>query len=797
MSFSSLSQCACRIFALLLSGTLVAQNHRSASQQHKYDILRYVQPLIGTAGHGHTYPGATAPFGMIQLSPDNGIEGWDWCSGYHYSDSIIAGFSHTHISGTGIGDFLDISIMPININTPDDRPNLASVRWVGGKDTARYGTRQDGARRLTDWCAQFSHTNETATAGYYRVQFADSSFGKPSPARGITAELTASELVGVHRYTFPNSIRAGIVLDLSFAVNWDNTTDAFLRVRSNTLVSGYRFSTGWARAQRVFFAIEFSRPCVVWQGLRDSATIQDMPRELQGKNTRAFFEFTNQSLAPLTIKVGLSSVSEEAALAALQDVQGKSFDTIRDATQAAWRKELQKIRLFDVADSIQTMFVTALYHTFLAPMRFSDAHGTYQESRFNFVFTNPKTTFFPVKRTRTIRYDVFSLWDTFRAVHPLFTLVQQERVRDMLLSLLDHYYSFGVLPVWSLWGTETKTMTGYNAVPVLADAIRKGFLSKREAEQAYRAMKASANEDTLCVNLYRQYGFVPHDKDGFSVTKTLEFAFADWCIAETARLLGKSNDEREFRKRSQYWRNVLDTATRFMRARLSDSSWKLPFDPLYSDHSFDAEYTEGNAWHYAWFVPHDIEGLIQAYGGTQSFIRKLDTLFTLDEPVRGTNSSVDISGLLGQYAHGNEPSHHIAHLYTYAGKPSRTHERTRHIIQKLYSAHPDGLCGNDDCGQMSAWLVWNMVGLYPVNPASAEYALTSPYAPKAEIQVGRGRTFTILAHRTSETHRYIASARLNGKPLTRPFLKHSDIVRGGILELQMSNQPHTPWERTQ
>jgi predicted alpha-1,2-mannosidase len=762
---------------------LFVASHCWSQQKPTNDILRYVNPFIGTAGHGHTYPGATAPFGMIQLSPDNGVEAWDWCGGYNYGDSIIAGFSHTHFSGTGIGDLLDISIMPVNVNDVNTRPNLASVRWVGGKDVAKAGTRQEGARRMTDWSAQFSHTDETATAGYYRVKFADSTFGKPfgkpSPASGIIAELTASELVGVHRYTFPNSVNAGLVIDLGFAVNWDNTTKAALRLRSKTIATGYRFSAGWARAQRVFFAIEFSRPIAFSQQTPDSVS--------------TFFEFTNQSLAPITVKVALSSVSEEGALAALDAVRSKSFDQIRTETQNAWRKELGKIQISGASEDDKTMFATALYHSFLAPVRFSDAKGEYEESRFNFVFTAPETKRFPAKRTNTIRYDLFSLWDTFRAVHPLFTLVQQERIPAMFRSMLDHYDSFGVLPVWSFWGTETKTMTGYNGVPVLADAIRKGLLRGGEAERAFAAMKASANEDTLCVNLYRNYGFVPHDKDGFSVTKTLEYAFADWCIAETAQILGKKDDERVFRERSQYWKNIVDKDTRLMRGKLSNGVWKLPFDPLFSEHGFDAEYTEGNAWHYAWFVPHDVSGLIEQYGGKQAFVRKLDTLFTLQQSVSGTNASADISGLIGQYAHGNEPSHHIAHLYTLAGAPNRTQERTRQIIRTLYNPRPDGLCGNDDCGQMSAWLVWNMVGLYPMNPASGEYMITAPLVESAQIHVGKGKVFTITAKGISEKNSYIVAARLNGKPLQKPLIAHEVMMRGGKLELEMGEKWSGLW----
>jgi len=772
-----------------ISLTVMAQPRlpRSAAPA---DVLRFVNPLIGTGGHGHTYPGASAPFGMIQLSPDNGTDGWDWCGGYNYADSVITGFSHTHFSGTGIGDLLDISLMPVLVGANGFQPSPPN-------DLAT--PRTNTTRKESSWATRFAHADETAQAAYYRVRLAN----------GITVELTASELVGVHRYTFPSEY-AGLVIDLGFAVNWDKTTDAAVRLRSNTVLTGYRFSTGWARAQRVFFAVEFSRPILVWCGVRagtrDSGSmcrlatpvVNDSVQGAGDAGVRAFVACTNQALAPLTVKVALSSASEEGALANLRTAGQQSFDDVRRTSEQQWRKELGAITVESSSDDDKTLFYTALYHAFLAPNRLSDMRGEYTTSRFNFQFDAPRTTHQRRTAQGFVRYDTFSLWDTFRAVYPLLTLVQPERSAAMMRSLLAHRDEFGVLPVWSFWGTETKTMTGYHAVPVLVDACLKGIVPRSQWHRVFEAVRASALEDTLPSQLFATYRYVPHDKNGFSVTKTLEFSFDDWCIAEFAKRLDATGqgtfaaDERLFRERSTYWQNVFDPATRFMRAKLSDGSWKVPFDPTHSEHGFDAEYIEANAWQYHWFVPHDVAGLSALHGGEAAFVAKLDSLFTLPSAISGTNASVDISGLIGQYAHGNEPSHHIPYMYASVGAASKTQERVRQIVRTLYNTSPDGLCGNDDCGQLSAWLVWSMMGLYPMNPVSGLYVLGTPFFKRVTLRLGK-TSFVIRADNVSEQHIYIARATLNGKPLLKPFVRHEDLVRGGELRLEMSATPTPLW----
>lgn len=735
----------------------------------KNDVLQYVNPFIGTGGHGHTYPGATVPFGMVQLSPDNGTDGWDWCSGYHASDSIIVGFSHTHISGTGIGDLLDVSIMPML-----GVPNLLRRE----KDSASSKTRIN--RKAVDWAAQYTHANETASPGYYRVLL------KPllaAPSTRITAELTVNQWAGVHKYSFANATMATIVIDLSFAVNWDKTTDALIQVQNNRILTGYRFSEGWARKQTVYFALEFSKPFVERVGTDDTIALQRDFAALTGVNTRAYFRFPISAGEPLIVKVGISSASVEGALQSLKTVQPKTFEQVRDNAEQLWRQELSKINVSTLTHDDRVIFYTALYHSFLAPVLHSDVLGEY------------KTPAHDVATAKNYqRYDTFSLWDTFRAVHPLFTLVQQSRVNDMIQSMLAHYREFGVLPVWSFVGNETKTMTGYHAVPVIVDAYLKGFRAFHP-DTAFAAIKASAEHDTLPVNLYRRYGFVPHDKDGFSVTKTLEYAYDDWCVLQMARALGNKDDSATFAKRAQNYRNVFDPDTRFARPRLADRTWKEPFDPRETQARFEFEFAEGNAWQYSWFVPHDLDGLVKVHGGRDRFLRMLDSLFNQQDTLTGDDRPIDVSGLIGQYAHGNEPCHHIPYLYAAIGEPSRTQARVRQIIRTFYKPTREGLCGNDDCGQMSAWLVFSMLGFYPLNPVGGEYVIGAPLVRSATLTTSpKNKPFRITATNLSERNLYVKSATLNGKPLQKPILRHADILAGGELVFEMSDQPSMLWK---
>ena len=707
---------------------------------------QFVDPLIGTANHGHVYPGATVPFGMVQLSPDNGTAGWDWCSGYNYADSTIIGFSHTHLSGTGIGDLYDLLIMPLN------------AKINVGETISDY--------KEAPFASTFSHDAEKAEAGYYAVQLDN----------GIMVELTATERVGLHRYSFKREVPGvGIMIDLGHAINWDRPTATQIKVEHEHLITGYRHSSGWAKDQRLFFAIELINPIDAYE-LADSSS-QKYGNEVVGKQARGQFVFNNNGQVEL--RVGISSASIEGAKAAIEKTRSKSFDEVRSDAALKWAQQLRKIQVVDEDEALMRTFYTALYRSCLAPVLYSDATGGYKgvDSLIH-------------QATDYKRYDIFSLWDTFRAAHPLGTVIHGDRVEDWINSLLAHYDEYGLLPVWSLLGNETNTMTGYHAVPVIVDAYLKGYRNF-DAEKAFEAMKKSAAQDIRGTDAYREFGYIPYDKYGQSVTRTLEYAFDDWCIALMAKALNKPEDFDYFQKRAMSYQELFDQQTGFMRAKLSDGVWKTPFDPQYSDHNFDiAEYTEGNAWQHSWFVPHDPKGLIELHGGPTAFMDKLDSLFVVDSEIKGTNVSVDISGLIGQYAHGNEPSHHIAYLYNYAGAPWKTQEKVRQIMKTQYNDTPTGLCGNEDCGQMSAWYVWSALGLYPVNPVDGNYVIGSPIFKKATIYLPQDLTFEVIANNNSATNIYIQSATFNGKPLKQSYIEHRELMRGGRLELEMGPTPN-------
>jgi len=723
----------------------------SACERTTRPVADYVDPFIGTGAHGHVYPGATVPFGMVQLSPDNGRNGWDWVSGYHYSDSIIVGFSHTHLSGTGIGDLADILVMPVAVE-----PNL----------TRHYESRDD-----RDYKSRISHSDESADPGYYRVRLLDPS---------IEAELTATDHVGLHRYTYPASTEAGVVLDLGYAINWDRPTDTYVRVESDTLVVGYRLSTGWAHDERVYFAMAFSKPFTT-VALTNGEVAAESRQELGGGSVRAYFGFATEANESVELKLGLSYVDIDGALRNLSsEAPDWDFDGTRAAARAAWERELSRVRVEGGTDSAKTVFYTALYHTKLAPVLFEDVDGRYRgadgEMHTAEGFTN---------------YSIYSLWDTFRGEHPLFTIVSPERVNDLVNSMLAFEQESGYLPVWSLVGNETNTMTGHHAVPVIADAFLKGFRGF-DTVAAFAAVEKSAMADHRGLRFYKRYGYIPSELEVESVTKTLEYAYDDWATAQLALGAGDAEAYRRFRQRASAYRLVFDSTTGFMRGRHADGSWVTPFDPIQSQGEH-RDYTEGNAWQHSWFVPQDVRGLIELMGGDAAFIAKLDSLFTIDTVLTGENVAPDISGMIGQYAHGNEPSHHIAYLYSYAGAPWKTQERVRTILETLYDATPEGLAGNEDCGQMSAWYVLSALGFYPVNPADGVYVIGSPVFPEATIELAGGGQFTVRAKGASLENRYIQSATLDGRPFARSFIRHSDIVRGGTLELVMGPEPNNQW----
>jgi predicted alpha-1,2-mannosidase len=713
------------------------------------DNARYVDPFIGTAAHGHTFPGAVMPFGMVQLSPDNGRSGWDWCSGYNYSDSIIVGFSHKHLSGTGIGDLADILLQPTT-------ESLGKGEYIGGKEFHQR------------FRAIFSHAEESASPGYYRVILRD-----PSTLQNpIRVELTATNRTGFHRYKYPDGANQNLMLDLGFAINWDQPESTLIRVVNDTLVTGYRKSKGWASDQQVYFAITFSKPLSGYS-LYETGLENPGVKTVDGKYTEALFSFSSQG-GELMAKVALSPVDENGAIKNLvAENPGWKFDSVKKAALQAWNRELGKIHAETDNDDLKKIFYTALYHTMVAPALFSDTDGRYRGS----------------DSARTVKqadgwnnYTVYSLWDTFRAANPLFTLTQPERMPDLIKSMLVHYDEYGLLPVWTLEGCETNCMIGYHAIPVIVDAFMKGVAF--DYEKAYQAMKKSAMSDIRGLKNYKQYGYLPADLENQSVSQTLEYAYDDWCIAQMAKKLGKEEDFQYFTGRAQNYRNVFDPVTHFMRGRMSDGSWRQDFNPLYSSHNVH-DFTEGNSWQYSWFVPQDPEGLIDLMGGKALFVRRLDSLFNTSEKVEGAEASPDISGMVGQYAQGNEPSHHVAYLYNIAGEPAKTQEIIHRICTTLYTTQPDGLCGNEDCGQMSAWYVFSAMGFYPLNPADGIYQIGTPSFNKLTLNLPAGKTFTVVAENLTGKNFYVKSVALNGKPLDRMYITHAEVIAGGELRLVM------------
>ncbi len=709
-------------------------------------LTKYVDPLIGTDGHGHVFPGATVPFGSVQLSPDNGTQGWDWCAGYHYSDSTIVGFSHTHLSGTGIGDLCDLLVMPvahgIDLTVPID------------------------SRGQAVYASTFSHANERATAGYYAVTLDN----------GIQVELTTSQYVGLHKYSYPADALRNVVIDLGYHINWDRPDSTRLTQKSENLFVGERHSTGWAKTQRLYFACTFSEVPSQMQLYDSTQVISGM--DAMGQGIKALWQFEAGS-SPLLMKVAISSASIEGAIAALQEIPDWDFRKTHQRAIRAWNAHLGTIQVQHNDDARLRTFYTALYHTALAPVIYDDILDQYHAAASGVMSAQDYH-----------RYDIFSLWDTFRASHPLLTITHPELVTDFIKSLLAHYDEHGLLPVWSLLGNETNTMTGYHAMPVILDAYLKGHRDFN-VEKAFEAMERSAMQDIRHSDHYRKYGFIPYDLGGESVTKTLEYAYDDWCIAQMALLLGKKDRYDYYLERSKNYRHLFDSSSGFMRAKMSDGTWKTPFDPRRSDHNFAvSEYTEGNAWQHAWFVPHDVRGLIDLHGGNEPFIKKLDSLFAVESDITGENASPDISGLIGQYAHGNEPSHHIPYLYNYVGVPWKGQAEISNIMKTLYDDTPSGLCGNEDCGQLSAWYVFSGMGFYPVNPAEGVYVIGSPQFQKTVIDVGDGKVFVIRATYLTDENQYIQAATLNDIPLTRSFLYHFEMVEGGELRLEMGPNPN-------
>jgi predicted alpha-1,2-mannosidase len=702
-----------------------------SNAQKEKSLISYVNPFIGTGGHGHTYPGATMPFGMMQLSPDTRLDGWDGCSGYHYSDDEIYGFSHTHLSGTGVSDYGDILLMP----------------------TSRQ-VFNNGADGKEGYKSKFSHKNEVAEPGFYKVHLDDTN---------IDVELTVSKRSGIHKYQFPSVENQFVILDL---LHRDKVLDAKIIKVSDTEIVGYRFSEAWASDQRLYFAIKTSH------SFKD--VLQSPTKKGKAGAQKIALHFSNPKNEALTIKIGISAVDIDGAKKNLEaEIGNQTFEQVKKIAQDFWEKQLEKIVVEDKNKGNKANFYTSMYHVSIAPNLYQDVDGRYRGMDMK------------IHETKDFDYyTVFSLWDTYRAAHPLYTIIEQEKTNDFINTFLAKYEEGGILPIWDLSANYTGCMIGYHAVPVIADAYLKG-IRNYDVDKAFEAMKHSATRDKLGLNSYKNFGFIPVEKESESVSKTLEYAYDDWTMAQMAKDLGKESDYKTYSERAQYYKNVFDPSTQFMRGRFRNT-WFAPFDP----YEVNFNYTEANSWQYSFYVPQDISGFTKLLGGKQQLENQLDKLFSANDKTSGSHQ-VDITGLIGQYAHGNEPSHHMAYLYNFVNNPSKTQEKVRQILTELYTNTPDGISGNEDCGQMSAWYIFSSLGFYPVTPGSNQYIIGSPLFEKVTINLENGKAFTVAANNQSEENKYIQSAKLNGEKYEYSYINHQDIMNGGSLVFEMTNKPST------
>lgn len=767
------------VFVCLLSAIIGCNKSAETFDQSvnaiETDFTQYVNPFIGTSKMGHTFPGATAPFGMVQLSPQTNFEvmfqedgdynskTYEYCSGYQYADSTIIGFAHTNFSGTGHSDLGDFLVMPTT-----GALVLDPLKTVSGNK---------------GFYSSFSHDNESASPGYYQVKLDD---------YNITAELSASERVGFHQYTFPKSEEAHIILDLVYNVYHHDNKNVwtFIRVENDSLVTGYRQTKGWARTKKVFFAMQFSKPFRSYGHKKyDNETydgfyrrfdqVENFP-EMAGKEIRAYFNFETNAEEKIKIKFALSSVSTSGALKNLNtEIPHWEFDKIKSETSAKWNKELSKIEVKTITEDHKKTFYSALYHTNLTPILYEDVDGQYRGLDQN-IHTSEGFT----------NYTIFSLWDTYRALHPLFNITQPQRNNDMIKSMLAHHDQsvHNMLPIWSHYANENWCMIGYHATSVIADAMAK----KVGDFDHDRALQASVNTANVRyfdgLGDYIDYKYVPDDKSHSSVSKTLELAYNDWCIAQMANATGNSEVEKTFLERAENFNNVYDPSIGYMRPKLSDGTFRKDFDPL---DTHGQGFIEGNAWNYGLYVPHQLDKMIDMMGGKERFSQHLDSLFTmeLDDKYISKNEDITRDGIIGNYVHGNEPGHHIPYLYNWTGKPFKTQERVRMIMETMYGNKEDGLCGNDDAGQMSAWYIFSSLGFYPVTPGSSDYALGSPLVEEAIIHLDNGKTLTITANNQSNTNIYVQQVSINGKAINNNILTHNDIVNGGNLVFEMSSSP--------
>lgn len=704
----------------------------------------HVDTFIGTGAHGHTYPGATVPFGMVQVSPDTRLTGWDGCSAYHFTDSVVYGFSHTHLSGTGCSDYGDILLMP----------GTGKIFLNNGAESGHD----------SGYASRFSHGHpaESAKPGYYQVYLED---------YDTDVELTCTDRAAMHRYDFYDADSAWVILDLEHR---DDVIDSEIRVIGKDEIVGHRRSMAWAKDQQVYFVIRFSRPFDEF-GLASGDTVREGTTELSGRRLKGYFTYPGGG--ELLVKVGISAVDVEGARKNLDtELPGWDFQATREAAGLRWDEALCRIDIGEGADEERrTVFYTALYHSLLAPNLWSDVDGRYRGMDNQIHRAEGHDV-----------YTVFSLWDTYRASHPLFAILEPERTVDFMMTFLRMYEQAGHLPVWELAANETWTMIGYHAVPVIADAYAKGIRGF-DAEKMWKAIVESAESDREGLAAYRTSGYLPSEEEGESVSRTLEYAYDDWCVARMAEMLGKGYFREKYLRRAQYWKNLFDPSTKFFRGK-SNGRWHEPFDPT----EVNDLYTEANAWQYRFCVPQDVSGLIERMGGDAAFIEALDLLFDSPSEMAGREQS-DISGMIGQYAHGNEPSHHMAYLYSFAGAPWKTQRRVRTIMDSLYTTGPEGLSGNEDCGQMSAWYVFSALGFYPVTPGITTYVIGTPLFPEATISLPNGNDFTIRAEGVSKENVYIQSATLRGEAYTRAYLDHSDLTAGGELVFVMGPAPNESW----
>ena len=713
----------------------------SPAKTGQEDFTEYVNVRIGSGGHGHVFVGANVPFGAVQLGPTSIPQVWDWCSGYHSSDSTVIGFSHTHLSGTGIGDLFDITVMPV----------VGEVRYSRGEEPQDSSPEAIAAAQATGMWSYADRSKEIARPGYYSV---------PLTRYGITAEMTATTRVGFSRYTFPASDSSAIVFDLENGGCWDRAYDTKVTTIDSCTIEGYRFSTGWAKDQKIYFRAQFSKPFDSIDEIAAKEYSAD-GKEYSVNYCRAGFRTAEGE--QVMVKVAVSPVSEEkAALNMSAELPGWDFDATAEAARSAWNSELSKAKVTTSDPDAKTIFYSALYHTMIMPSVFSDVDA-------------PRT-----------EYTTFSLWDTYRAQMPLMTILHPDKENDMVATMLGIFQRQGRLPVWHLVGNETDCMVGNPGVIAVADAVVKGF-DGFDKDLAWEALKTTMTDTIRGLGLRSKYGYIPSDKMLESIAYDMEYAIADAAVASVADYLGRPEEAEYFRTRSHSYRNYMDSTTLFARGRFADGSWRTPFNPFSSEHRAN-DYCEGNAWQYSWLAPHDYSGLVDFYGSREKFVERLDSLFAADSRIDGEDASPDISGLIGQYAHGNEPSHHVIYFYTIAGEPYKTADLARRVYSEFYKNADDGLCGNEDAGQMSAWYVLSSLGFYEVEPASTKYWFGAPAFEEVDLKVAGG-TFKIKASGLIGTNRYIQNVTLNGKPLDRGYIEYSDITKGGELVFTMGAEP--------